>query len=152
MNMKTVKWAPAAAALAADQISKILIRDAVPEHARLISGVLALTYRENRGVAFSFLEDKPLLIALLTALLIGALAVWLIRDGSMNGLCACGVSLIVGGGVGNLIDRLLFGYVTDFVEVLFVRFAIFNVADCAICVGAALVILSLLGKDAPCRK
>ena len=153
MNIKTclIRLLPAALALGLDQISKILVRARLMGQGRmtLIEGILAFRYAENTGAAFSVLASLPQLLTILTALLILGVAIWLMTDKTLNLPCRIGLSLIAGGGLGNLLDRLLFGYVTDFIEVLFVRFAVFNVADCAICIGAGLCMLSLLGKEQP---
>ena len=154
--MKTylIRILPATLALTADQISKYVVRRELTDAGRqtLIPGILAFRYAENTGAAFSFLAAHPMLLTLATAALIVMVCLWLGLDKKMNTLCAAGLSLIAGGGIGNLIDRIFFGYVTDFIEVLFVRFAIFNIADCAICIGAFVCMISLLGKENACDR
>ena len=109
----------------------------------LIPGVLALTYAENTGMAFSLFSGRSWLLGLVSAgcILIGWLVLRRCRLGRLSRTAAM---LMLGGAVGNMADRLLRGYVVDMFEVLFVDFAIFNVADAALTVGTALMGLSLL--------
>ena len=128
--------------LAADQLSKLAARrltTAIP----LIPGVLGLKYAENTGMAFSLFSGKPWLLGLLSAALIilGFLALRRYRLGTVAQIAAM---LMLGGAVGNMIDRLFTGYVVDMIEVLFVDFAIFNVADAALTVGCGLMAWSLI--------
>lgn len=131
-------------AVALDQAAKWAARGlAAP--VTLIPGVLRLTYAENTGMAFSLLSGRPWLLAALSAALI--LLGWRIlrryRLGPLNGVAAM---LMLGGAVGNLIDRLLTGYVVDMFEVLLFRFAIFNVADAFLTIGCVLMAVSLLWR------
>ena len=110
-----------------------------------IPGVLSWAYTENRGAAFSMLSSRApwLLIALTAALIIGVL-IYLLTHPDVPKLERIGLWFIVGGGLGNLWDRLAYGCVIDFIRLDFVRFAIFNPADIFVCVGAGLVILSVI--------
>ena len=109
----------------------------------LIPGVLALTYAENTGMAFSLFSGRAWLLGIVSALciLLGWLVLRRYRLGFISRIAAM---LMLGGAAGNMIDRFLRGYVVDMFEVLFVDFAIFNVADAALTVGTALMALSLL--------
>ena len=110
-----------------------------------IPGVLSWAYTENSGAAFSMLSDRApwLLIALTAALIAGVLAYLLLRPDE-PALERVGLWLIVGGGLGNLWDRLMHGCVIDFIRLDFVRFAVFNPADVFVCTGAGLVVLSVI--------
>ncbi len=132
----------AALVTAADQASKALARR-MSGPITLIPGVLGLRYCENTGVAFSLLSGVPWLPALLSVAMIvlGALA---LRRYQLGRVSRLGAALVLGGAVGNLIDRALLGYVVDMVEVLAFHFAVFNVADIAICAGGALLAFSLM--------
>ena len=133
----------AALAVATDQISKALVvRGGATA---LLPGIVAVHPTANTGMAFSMLSERGLLLIILTAALVAALAGWLIlsRRPQPSGLRA-GLWLIVGGGLGNLIDRIAFGHVIDFIELEFIHFAVFNVADMAICIGAAAVAISVI--------
>ncbi len=112
---------------------------------------LNLTYCENTGMSFSLLEGQTLLLILMPVLLI-ALIEWYIFSGRAKRLdVLIAVSVIAGGGFGNLIDRAFQGYVVDFIDVRIINFAIFNFADiCAVCGGIYFCIILLIeefGED-----
>ena len=139
--MKRYFWIAAAAVLA-DQLVKALAR-VLPGPVTLIPGVIGLKYSENTGMAFSLLSRHTWLLAAFSAVLI--LIGWLVlRRYTLGRLSRIAAMLMLGGAVGNLIDRLLVGYVVDMFELLLFRFAIFNVADMALTVGAALMAVTLL--------
>jgi len=122
----------------------------------VIPGFLNWTLAFNTGAAFSFLAgESGWQRWLFTALAIGvsaALALWLARTPRGDWRNAAPLALIIGGALGNLIDRTRFGHVTDFIEVYWHdwSFPAFNVADSAICIGAFLLILfGFAGRKAP---
>lgn len=143
-------------ALALDQWSKWLIVDRFDEFQRLVLlPVLEIMRLHNTGAAFSFLSDAAgwqrwVFIVLGVAVSAGIL-VWLRRlPAKGQTLLAAGLSLILGGALGNVIDRVVHGHVIDFIRVHYKEhyFPAFNVADSAITVGAALIVLdSLLELD-----
>ena len=92
-------------------------------------------------MACSMLSGQFWFLTVFTALLIAGILFYLLRQPEKPPLMRAGLWLIAGGGLGNLYDRLVRGYVIDIIELKFVRFAIFNVADICICVGAGLVLL-----------
>ena len=109
----------------------------------LIPHVLALTYAENTGMAFSMFSGHTWLLGVVSAACI--LAGWLIlRRYRLGGCSRIAAMLMLGGAAGNMLDRFFRGYVIDMFEVLFVRFAVFNVADAALTVGTVLMAASLL--------
>ena len=140
-------WWIALAAALADRLTKVLVARFCPRGGAVIPGVLSLRPVENRGIAFSMLSGQGLALALFTAALIAGLVIWLVRHPDAPTLVRTGLWLIAGGGLGNLYDRLTTGSVSDFIELAFVRFAVFNVADVCICVGAGLVLLSALREE-----
>ena len=87
-------------------------------------------------------------LTILTAVLIAAVVAWLsIRPEEQPKAVRVGLWLMAGGGLGNLYDRLVYGSVIDFIDPIFVRFAVFNPADAFICVGAALAFVALLRDE-----
>lgn len=138
-------WPVALVVLLLDRASKIAAKSLLPAMPGgsypLMPGVIHLTYAENTGVAFSMLQIAPWMLALLTFLVLVAAALALRRWVRPNRLNSCLVWALLGGGLGNCIDRLLYGYVVDFIELRFVHFAIFNVADIAVTVSCILLAL-----------
>ena len=141
-------WWIALAVALADRLTKLLVAEFGPQHGgAMIPGILNLRPVENRGIAFSMLSGKGLGLVLFTAALIAGLVAWLVAHPDAPALLRTGLWLIAGGGLGNLYDRLAMGSVSDFIELAFMRFAVFNVADVCICVGAGLVLLGSIAGD-----
>lgn len=132
---------PGLAVLLADRLVKHLTVDLAGRV--LIPGVLALHPTRNTGMAMGFFQDNTLLILIASIALIGA-CVWLLRDVRLSGLALAAVSMIAGGALGNMIDRVALGSVIDMFELLFMDFYIFNVADVGVVCGAVLCGVSLL--------
>lgn len=112
----------------------------------IIPKILNLKYVENTGAAFGILSSKPLLITIfnITILLILTIYVLIkIKDFSKNKYLSPSI-LIISGGFGNIIDRMINGYVTDYFEFVFISFPVFNFADIFITVGAFLLLIKLL--------
>lgn len=132
-----------------DQITKAIVVDKIPlgESVEVIDGVFRFTHIQNRGAAFGMLKDQRWIFLILSTLAIIAIIVFVIKKKPRNKLLLTALSLIVGGGIGNMIDRTYLGYVVDFLD--FCAFPslwkwIFNVADSAACIGAALLFLYLI--------
>ena len=112
----------------------------------LIPGVLELRYFLNDGMAFSMLAGKQkLLIAVTSLMLLGVL--WMLFARKLTPLERVAWTLVLGGGIGNLIDRVLNGEVVDYINLLFMRFAVFNFADICVCVGVALWVLVIFLEE-----
>ena len=151
--MRFMMWMVfAALVVLADQATKSAIIRWVPLYGDVpINGFINLTHQQNTGAAFSFLAGAGgwqrwffvVLASVVSAVLVAWL--WRIRASGMVMLSA-GLTLVLGGAIGNLVDRIRFGYVTDFIQVWFGSWAFpsFNVADSAITVGAALLIIDSL--------
>ena len=138
-----------AAAVVVDQVSKVLVikflKDLVS--VEIIPGILRFTYVENRGAAFGMLSDNRWIFMIISTLAIVALVVYLWKFRPDSILACLALSMIVGGGIGNMIDRVALGYVVDFID--FCAFPslwmwVFNVADACVCVGAGLLALWLI--------
>ncbi len=131
-----------------DQITKAVVRHALTPYMphEVIPHVLNWTLAFNRGAAFSFLADssgwQTWLFGLLAVVVCIGLIVWLARTARRDWRTALPVALIIGGALGNLIDRLIHGQVTDFIQVYWQAwsFPAFNIADSAITIGAVLLI------------
>ena len=117
------------------------------ESAVVINNVLKFTYIENTGAAFGMLSEHRWVFLLISTLAIIGITVYMIKWRPQSKLLYVAVSFIVGGGIGNMIDRVYLGYVVDFID--FYAFPnlwkyIFNVADSFVCVGAGMVMLYLI--------
>lgn len=129
-----------------DQITKYLTIlylkpiDTLP----LIPDVIHLTYLENTGAAFGMMKDARWLFMIVSTVAIVGILVYLFWKRPTSKLECVSLSLIVGGGIGNMIDRTLLGYVVDMIDFRLINFAVFNVADSFVCVGAGLMILYLI--------
>lgn len=125
--------------VALDQIVKYAVKAAIPlgGRAAFIPHVLGLTHLQNTGAAFSMLAGGGArwFFVILTAVVV-AVILWVLYQKKITHPMGCWMlTLIAAGAVGNLIDRVLYGYVVDMFETLFMRFAIFNVADIFVVVG-----------------
>ena len=131
-----------------DQITKFVVRETLVPYIphQVIPHVLNWTLAFNRGAAFNFLSDssgwQTWLFGILAVVVCIGLGVWLARTPRRDWRTALPVALIIGGALGNLIDRLIHGQVTDFIQVYWRTWSYpaFNVADSAITVGAVLLI------------
>ena len=127
----------AAALVALDQLVKYLVSHNIPlgGHAPLLPHLVELTYFQNTGAAFSMLEVHTWLLTLISAVMSVVLGVAVWKKFFAHPFGRCALTLVLAGAVGNLIDRALQGYVVDMFNVLFMDFAIFNVADICVVVG-----------------
>jgi len=148
-----------AAIVVLDQYSKVLVDSALELH-RSIELLPSLAIRKiyNSGAAFSFLSDasgwQRWFFITLALLVVAVLTAWLYRLQKNQRRMALALSLVLGGAVGNLIDRLFYGHVIDFIDVYYAswHWPTFNIADSAITIGAALLLLDALTvykKDRP---
>ena len=133
----------AAALVALDQLVKYLVRAQIPlgESVPFLPHIMDLTYVQNTGAAFSLLRQHTWLLTLISAVVVLAMCWLLIRGFFKTRLGLISAALVLAGGVGNLIDRAVFGYVTDMFQTTFIDFAVFNVADCCITIGIPLLFL-----------
>ncbi|MDO4515727.1 MAG: signal peptidase II [Bacillota bacterium] len=136
----------AAVLTVADQVVKYLVRLNIPLGQRLsfLPGVMDLTFVQNTGAAFSLLEEHTWLLTLLSGAAAVVLAVLLVKKIFSHWSGQLALGLLLGGAVGNFIDRLLLGYVTDMFAVTFVNFPVFNVADIGVVVGGVLLCVHVI--------
>jgi len=150
----------AAAIIAADQLIKAwMVQHFAPLERLRMLPVLDVILTYNTGAAFSFLSEasgwQRWLFVLLALGVSAALIVWLRRlRAAVYGLLACGLSLIVGGALGNMIDRLTLGRVVDFIHVHWRQayFPAFNLADSAITVGAVVLLIDAWRETRAARR
>ena len=141
-----------AGAVVLDQWTKYLVVAQIPLYSQVdvLPGLFHLTYVQNTGAAFSLFEGMQWLFALIF-LVFTVLIVWDFVKNTMpfSDFERWCIVAIYAGGLGNMIDRIRLGYVVDMIEVEFIKFPVFNVADCFITCGCAALIASLvlLNKD-----
>lgn len=153
------------AVCAADQLTKLWAMNFIFDHATaasgiagaalplpgdsvpVIDGVLHFTYIENSGMSFGLLTNHRWIFMAVSSVAILAILVYMFTIKGKQTLLRTSLALIVGGGIGNMFDRVLLGYVVDFIDVrLFGSLWtwVFNAADAAVCVGAGLLVLYCL--------
>lgn len=134
-----------------DQLSKYLARIHLDESITLIPSIIDLELVFNNGAAFGLLSDDKLFLLILTSAFILGLLVFMAWDiiyKRNNEIRLILFSLILSGAVGNLIDRIYIGQVTDFISLAFINFPVFNIADIVINIGVIGILLdTLLSKD-----
>ena len=137
-----------------DQAVKYLVVAHIPAGGvvQLVPGVVHLTYVQNRGAAFSMLEGGRWLFVAVFVLAIALVGVLVYKKLLRSRVELWCLAAILGGGLGNVIDRVLHGYVVDMFEVEFMRFAVFNVADIFVTCGAAVLIVYALLFDRSGKK
>lgn len=134
-----------AAVIAADAVTKALAASCLTDKAlTVIPGVLEFVYVENRGAAFGMLADHRWVFLVTSSVAIALIIGYLAVKRPPSKLIRVSLALIAGGGVGNMIDRVARGYVTDFINATFVDFYVFNVADSCVCVGCGLLIIWMI--------
>lgn len=141
----------AATLVVVDQVVKYLVRTGIPLHTAVdfLPG-LDLTYVQNTGAAFSLLSGHTWVLTLLSGVVAVILAVALVKRVLPHWSGMLSLALLLGGAVGNFIDRLLLGFVTDMFATTFMNFAVFNVADIGVVLGGILLCLHVIfayGKE-----
>lgn len=133
----------------ADQISKyITIQYLKPlKTVPLLEGVLSLSYVENRGAAFGILQNQRWFLIILPILIVTVIVIYLVMHRKESLLTRICLAVILGGAIGNLIDRIFLGYVVDMFQVTFIEFPVFNVADMAVVCGTIILAVQLLFLD-----
>lgn len=138
-----------AALIVLDQLVKAYVVQniALGEVKSWIPNLVSLTYLQNRGAAFSILQDQQLLFAVITLVVVVG-AIWYLHKHMEDSLwMVLGLTLIIAGGLGNFIDRVSQGFVVDMFHLDFVNFAIFNVADSYLTVGVLVLLLAMLKEE-----
>ena len=137
--------------LCIDQISKLLVVNLLTktDSITIIKNFFYLTYINNDGAAFSILVGKRIFLILIAVLVIVMLIRYIKKNNIQNKLELVSISLIIGGSLGNLMDRVIRGYVIDFLDfkIFNYNFPIFNLADTFIVIGVFLLLLKEIRKE-----
>ena len=143
-------------AVVLDQLSKLAVAGSMQLYQSIkVMPYFNLTYVHNTGAAFSFLSDaggwQRWFFAGLAVIISAVIAVWLAKLKRHETLLAVALSLVLGGAIGNLIDRLIYGYVIDFLDVYYQswHWPAFNIADSAITLGVVLMLAESFGLGKP---
>ena len=138
-----------AASIVLDQVTKMwaiaVLKNGVS--IKLIGDFLRFTYAENRGAAFSILQNQRIFFLIITIIMLIVLAYIYFKTKNITKLSKLSIGMIAGGAIGNFIDRVRFGYVVDFIDVRFgsiYNFPIFNIADSFVVCGTILMIILIL--------
>lgn len=136
----------AAVIIALDQWTKQLIMKYMErgESIPLIPDVFHLTSHRNMGAAFGILQNQRWLFIVITVAVVIGIIFSMIRIGRKQPLVSLALSMVLGGAIGNFIDRVSTGQVVDFLDFTLINFPIFNVADMAITIGVAILLLDAL--------
>jgi signal peptidase II len=137
-----------------DQLTKWLtvINLDLRESITVIDGFFSFTYVQNKGAAFSMLSNHRWVFMTISTVAIVALSIYLWKKRKDSKLLGVALSFIIGGGIGNMVDRTILGYVIDFLDFIIgrdanghpIHFAIFNIADTFVCVGVGLFALYII--------
>jgi signal peptidase II len=153
VDLRVKAYGLAALVFAADRITKMIVeaRVSAMDTIRVIPGFFDIVHSQNRGVAFGILNDSTnelrtmaLIVLSIAAVIFVAVLLW--RPNKLDRLSMWGLSLVLAGAAGNLCDRILWGRVTDFLELYIGEYhwPTFNIADTAIVIGSGLLILDML--------
>ena len=128
-----------------DQLLKLLVKAELAPIGELplLDGVFHLTYVENRGMAFGMMQGQKWLLIWVTALVLLVLIAGIIMGKIRKPATLFTTAVIIGGGIGNLIDRVYRGYVVDYIDVRIINFAVFNFADICVTCGTAVLLVIL---------
>lgn len=132
--------------IGADQLIKILVIEHLKpiQYIDFIDGILRFRYVENTGAIFGSFATHTAFLTIFSVILLIVTIFFLIKNKNQNKFIKFCLLFMISGGIGNIIDRIRLHYVVDYIEPLFVNFAVFNFADCLITVGAFLLIFYLI--------
>ncbi len=138
--------------IAVDQLTKYWVVNNIgmQDSISVIPKVIDFVYVKNTGAAFSFLSDKNygiIVLSCISVLFCIGVILFMIKQKPKNKLLVISLALMLSGAIGNGIDRIIKGYVVDFIEMIFIDFPVINIADIAITFGAAMIIIYVLFFD-----
>lgn len=128
-----------------DQLLKMLVVNTIKMNGtvEILGGIVKFDYVENRGMAFGMLQNYRWIFIIFTLIVIMGLIIYMIKLKPTNKLFITSITLIVGGGIGNLIDRIILGYVVDYIQLSFFN-PVCNFADYCITIGTVLLIIYII--------
>lgn len=132
-----------------DYITKRIVSDnmVLYQSIPVIKGVFNITYVKNTGASFGMMAGARWFFVAVTVILIAAVIYYAVKNKITDKLFLVSASFVVGGGIGNLIDRIATGAVVDFFDFCLINFAIFNVADCFVVVGVILMAIYYIKEE-----
>jgi signal peptidase II len=138
----------AGSAIAADQVTKHVVTSTVAlDDSVHVVGPLSIHHVQNTGIAFGLFAGATSLVALVTAAAIVWMLVFFARSAARHPVLPAAFGLVIGGSVSNLFDRVRLGHVTDFIDIDWRIFRIFNLADSFIVVGVVILLVALVVAD-----
>ncbi len=142
MKKKIILAVASIAIIMLDQISKLIMID---KNINILPQVLSFSYTQNTGVAFGLISNNIIFVIIFNIVILGIIIKFLKENNeSIDYTVLVSLILILSGGIGNLIDRILKGYVVDFIKFDFINFPIFNVADISITLGIFILIIVIV--------
>ena len=142
MKKKIILAVASIAIIMLDQISKLIMID---KNINIIPQILSFSYTQNTGVAFGLISNNIIFVIIFNIVILGIIIKFLKENNeSIDYTVLVSLILILSGGIGNLIDRILRGYVVDFIKFDFINFPIFNVADISITLGIFILVIVIV--------
>lgn len=154
MKIREKIYSIAAVVIMIDQIVKLLIRTKMKINTSIpiIPDIFNLTYTENKGAAFSILQNTQILLIIVGLVFLYLLDYYIKKEKKFSKLSIISLGLIIGGIVGNLVDRILLHAVVDYLDFTLINFPIFNIADSCITIGVILFIISTIKEEVEEKK
>lgn len=131
----------------ADRITKYLAVEFIKPkgYIPIIQDVLHLTYVENPGASFGMLSDhRWVFMSISAAAIVALIVILIVRRNKISLMCGLSLAFIVGGGIGNMIDRIAYKYVIDFIDFTLIDFAVFNAADSFVVIGTVMLAICII--------
>ncbi len=142
MKKKIILAVASIAIIMLDQISKLIMID---KNINILPQVLSFSYTQNTGVAFGLISNNIIFVIIFNIVILGIIIKFLKENNdNIDYTVLVSLILILSGGIGNLIDRILRGYVVDFIKFDFINFPIFNVADISITLGIFILVIIIV--------
>lgn len=143
--------------IAADQISKYYVYNwltSIPGRSYpIIDHVLYFTYTDNTATAMGLIKLPRIALIIIVSLILAVCLIFMLKERKNKSvLLKVALSMIVGGAIGNLCDRIFRSFVVDFIDLRFINFYIFNISDVCICIGAVLLAIYLIKKEKEIKK